>query len=326
MFCLRAVFVDNARARYGALVSQPVVAALGQATTHFVGLLPRLPDSEAYAPILEVSLQVGGAAAELSDLQRMEARRLLARRDGLEEQVREAGARLDDIIAELDESMQARACEEELEKLDSRIQRLGAVNLAAVEEYDEEKQRADHLRAQEADLVEALDKLEDAIRQIDKETRARFRATFESVNDRFKARFPKLFGGGEAYLELTGEDVLDAGVRVMARPPGKRNATIQLLSGGEKAMTAVALVFALFELNPAPFCMLDEVDAPLDDANVVRYCEVVREMSEQVQFIIVTHNKVTMELADQLNGVTMQEPGVSRLVSVDVQQAVALAG
>lgn len=280
---------------------------------------------EAAAAVHQCEQASQNVRARLQEMQLGE-QRLLARRDGLEEQVREAGARLDDIIAELDESMQARACEEELEKLDSRIQRLGAVNLAAVEEYDEEKQRADHLRAQEADLVEALDKLEDAIRQIDKETRARFRATFESVNDRFKARFPKLFGGGEAYLELTGEDVLDAGVRVMARPPGKRNATIQLLSGGEKAMTAVALVFALFELNPAPFCMLDEVDAPLDDANVVRYCEVVREMSEQVQFIIVTHNKVTMELADQLNGVTMQEPGVSRLVSVDVQQAVALAG
>ncbi len=265
-------------------------------------------------------------AREKRQQEQLGEQRLLARRDGLEEQLREAGVRIEDILGELDTDTQAAQCEQELEALDNRIQRLGAVNLAAVEEYEEEKQRADHLRAQEADLVSALDKLEEAIRQIDKETRSRFRATFESVNSKFKERFPKLFGGGEAYLELTGEDVLDAGVRVMARPPGKRNATIQLLSGGEKAMTAVALVFALFELNPAPFCMLDEVDAPLDDANVVRYCEVVREMSEHVQFIIVTHNKVTMELADQLNGVTMQEPGVSRLVSVDVQQAVALAG
>ena len=280
---------------------------------------------QAAAAVHQCEQASNNVRARLQEMQLGE-QRLLARRDGLEEQVREAGARISDLLSELEEGMQAQACEQELEKLETRIQRLGAVNLAAVEEYDEEKKRADDLRAQQADLVEALEKLEDAIRQIDKETRARFRATFEAVNERFKARFPKLFGGGEAYLELTGEDVLDAGVRVMARPPGKRNATIQLLSGGEKAMTAVALVFALFELNPAPFCMLDEVDAPLDDANVVRYCEVVREMSEQVQFIIVTHNKVTMELADQLNGVTMQEPGVSRLVSVDVQQAVALAG
>ncbi len=265
-------------------------------------------------------------ARERLQQERLGEQRLLARREGLEEKLREAGARLDEILDELDPALDAQACEQELERLETRIQRLGAVNLAAVEEYEEEKLRADQLREQQADLNSALDKLEDAIRQIDKETRSRFRATFEAVNTRFKARFPKLFGGGEAYLELTGEDVLDAGVRVMARPPGKRNATIQLLSGGEKAMTAVALVFALFELNPAPFCMLDEVDAPLDDANVVRYCEVVREMSEHVQFIIVTHNKVTMELANQLNGVTMQEPGVSRLVSVDVQEAVAMAG
>ncbi len=280
---------------------------------------------EAASRVLSCEQKAQQARSDKQELELTE-QRLLARRDGLDEQIREAGGRIDDILAELVADMQAQACEQELESLESRIQRLGAVNLAAVEEFEEENKRAEYLRAQEADLKEALEKLEDAIRQIDKETRARFRATFESVNDKFKARFPKLFGGGEAYLELTGEDVLDAGVRVMARPPGKRNATIQLLSGGEKAMTAVALVFALFELNPAPFCMLDEVDAPLDDANVVRYCEVVRQMSEHVQFIIVTHNKVTMELADQLNGVTMQEPGVSRLVSVDVQEAVAMAG
>ena len=141
----------------------------------------------------------------------------------------------------------------------------------------------------------------------------------------FRDRFPKLFGGGEAYLELTGEDLLDSGVRVMARPPGKRNSSIQLLSGGEKAMTAVALLLALFQLTPAPFCLMDEVDAPLDDANVGRFCEIVREMSENVQFIIITHNKITMELAAHLHGVTMQEPGVSRLVSVDVEKAAALA-
>ena len=265
-------------------------------------------------------------AREALQEQQFAEQRLLARREGLSEQFRQAGVRPDEVLADLPAETQLAACEEELGRLEERINRLGAVNLAAVEEYDQEKERADHLRAQEADLTEALEKLEDAIRQIDKETRNRFRQTFDAVNEKFQARFPKLFGGGEAYLELSGEDVLDAGVRVMARPPGKRNSSIQLLSGGEKALTAVSLVFALFELNPAPFCMLDEVDAPLDDANVVRYCEVVREMSDRVQFIIVTHNKITMELADQLNGVTMQEAGVSRLVSVDVQQAVALAG
>lgn len=160
--------------------------------------------------------------------------------------------------------------------------------------------------------------------QIDRETRALFKKTYDTVNAKFQERFPRLFGGGEAGLELMGDDVLSAGVKVMARPPGKRNASIALLSGGEKALTAVALVFALFELNPAPFCMLDEVDAPLDDANVVRFCDVVREMSEHVQFIVVTHNKVTMEMADALHGVTMQEAGVSRLVGVDVSAAVAM--
>ena len=160
---------------------------------------------------------------------------------------------------------------------------------------------------------------------MDSETKELFKQTFDKVDSVFRDRFPKLFGGGEAYLELTGDDLLDAGVRVMARPPGKRNSSIQLLSGGEKAMTAVALLLALFQLNPAPFCLMDEVDAPLDDANVGRFCDIVREMSQTVQFIIITHNKITMELAKQLHGVTMQEPGVSRLVSVDIEQAVEMA-
>jgi len=176
-----------------------------------------------------------------------------------------------------------------------------------------------------ADLNDALETLEGAIRKIDRETRTRFRETYDNVNDGFQRLFPKLFGGGHAYLELTGEDLLSAGITVMARPPGKRNSTIHLLSGGEKALSAVALVFAIFELNPAPFCMLDEVDAPLDDANVGRFCDIVREMSDKVQFVFITHNKVTMELARQLSGVTMQEPGVSRLVSVDLDAAVKMA-
>jgi chromosome segregation protein len=167
--------------------------------------------------------------------------------------------------------------------------------------------------------------LETAIRKIDKETRQRFQDTFDRVNAGLKEKFPRLFGGGHAYLEMTGENILDAGVAIMARPPGKRNSTIHLLSGGEKALTAVALVFSIFELNPAPFCLLDEVDAPLDEHNVGRFCDIVRDMSQTVQFIFITHNKYTMELASQLVGVTMSEPGVSRLVAVDVDEAVRMA-
>ena len=175
------------------------------------------------------------------------------------------------------------------------------------------------------DLEKALDTLLQAIRKIDVETRTRFKETFDLVNAKLQQLFPKLFGGGHAYLEMTGEDLLDTGVGLMARPPGKRNASIHLLSGGEKALTAIALVFSIFNLNPAPFCMLDEVDAPLDDANVGRFCEMVKEMSRTVQFIYITHNKVTMEMAEQLMGVTMHEAGVSRMVTVDVDEAVALS-
>ena len=217
------------------------------------------------------------------------------------------------------------SCTQQLDELGGKISRLGPINLAAIDEFKEESERKEYLDAQHADLSEALTTLENAIRKIDKETKSRFKETFEKVNLGFKELFPQLFGGGQAYLELTGDDLLSAGISVMARPPGKRNSTIHLLSGGEKALTAVALVFAIFKLNPSPFCMLDEVDAPLDDANVERYCEIVRKMSEDVQFIIITHNKITMELANQLVGVTMGEPGVSRLVTVDVDAAVQMA-
>ncbi|MBT8064508.1 MAG: AAA family ATPase, partial [Gammaproteobacteria bacterium] len=166
---------------------------------------------------------------------------------------------------------------------------------------------------------------ENAIAKIDRKTRTRFKETFERVNKGVQELFPRLFGGGHAYLELTGEDLLTTGVGIMAQPPGKRVSSLHLLSGGEKALTAVAFVFAIFRLNPAPFCLLDEVDAPLDDANVVRFSTMVREMSESVQFIVVTHNKITMEMARQLSGVTMREPGVSRLVQVDIEEAAALA-
>jgi chromosome segregation protein len=212
-----------------------------------------------------------------------------------------------------------------LENVQRSIQRLGAINLAAIDEFREQQERKHYLDQQNADLVTALETLETAIRKIDRETRARFKETFDKVNSRLGEMFSRLFGGGECYLDMTGDDLLTTGVAIMARPPGKRISTIYLMSGGEKALTAVALVFAIFELNPAPFCMLDEVDAPLDEANVGRFCELVRHMSEQVQFIFITHNKSTMELAENLIGVTMREAGVSRLVTVDMAEAVKLA-
>lgn len=263
------------------------------------------------------------AIAQDQELQ-LERERLASRQDALVEQMDEHGLSTQRAIDAIDPEHSLEGVQQSLEELERKLARLGPVNLAAVEEFEEESKRAEDLRAQDADLCDALDQLESAMAQIDRETRALFRKTYSEVNEGFKKRFPRLFGGGEAGLELIGDDVLTSGVRVMARPPGKRNASIALLSGGEKALTAVALVFALFELNPAPFCMLDEVDAPLDDANVVRFCEVVKEMSAQVQFIVVTHNKVTMEMADALHGVTMQEAGVSRLVGVDVKAAVAM--
>ncbi len=186
-------------------------------------------------------------------------------------------------------------------------------------------ERKEYLDKQNEDLSEALQTLETAIRKIDKETRTRFKETFDFLNTNLKEMFPILFGGGHAYLEMIGDDLLETGVTIMARPPGKRNSTIHLLSGGEKALTAVALVFAIFKLNPAPFCILDEVDAPLDDANTARFSELLNHMSAEVQFIFITHNKITMEIAGQLLGVTMYEAGVSRLVSVDVDEAVEMA-
>lgn len=256
--------------------------------------------------------------------QRLEWQSLTVRRKALQEQLHEDGYDLDGVLATLTADANEKAAEEELERIAARIQRLGAINLAAIDEYQQQSERKRYLDAQDADLVEALDTLENVIRKIDKETRNRFKETFDQINGGIQALFPKVFGGGSAYLELTGEDLLDTGVTIMARPPGKKNSTIHLLSGGEKALTALALVFAIFKLNPAPFCMLDEVDAPLDDANVGRYARLVKEMSQTVQFIYITHNKIAMEMADQLMGVTMHEPGCSRLVAVDVEEAMAL--
>ncbi|HIG36655.1 MAG TPA: hypothetical protein EYQ12_03490 [Oceanospirillaceae bacterium] len=209
-----------------------------------------------------------------------------------------------------------------LDQCQNRIKRLGAINLVAIEEYKQQQERKLFLDQQHEELIEALDSLEQAINKIDKETRARFKQTFDTVNQSLNDLFPKVFGGGRASLELTDDDMLSTGVTIMAQPPGKRNSSIHLLSGGEKALTAIALVFSIFQLNPSPFCMLDEVDAPLDDANVERYARLVKEMSAQVQFIYISHNKIAMEMATQLLGVTMQESGVSRLVTVDVEQAI----
>jgi chromosome segregation protein len=256
--------------------------------------------------------------------QRMDWQSLTVRRKTLQEQLLEDNYDLHGVLATLPAEANEQAWEDELERLAARIQRLGPINLAAIDEYQQQSERKRYLDAQNADLVEALDTLENVIRKIDKETRNRFKETFDQINGGLQALFPKVFGGGNAYLELTGEDLLDTGVTIMARPPGKKNSTIHLLSGGEKALTALALVFAIFKLNPAPFCMLDEVDAPLDDANVGRYARLVKEMSETVQFIYITHNKIAMEMADQLMGVTMHEPGCSRLVAVDVEEALAL--
>ncbi len=256
---------------------------------------------------------------------RMGWQEMAVRRQTLQEQVGEAGFEIQALLQELPEDADIGVWEKELETIGQRIQRLGPINLAAIDEYEQQSERKKYLDAQNADLTESLETLENAIRKIDRETRTRFKETFDKVNKGLQEKFPLLFGGGHAYLELTGDDLLDTGVTVMARPPGKRNSTIHLLSGGEKALTAVALVFSIFELNPSPFCMLDEVDAPLDEANVGRFCKLVKEMSEQVQFIFITHNKATMELATTLTGVTMHEPGVSRIVAVDVDEAVELA-
>jgi chromosome segregation protein len=269
-------------------------------------------------------------AREVQDLrgvletERVTRQELRVRRDTHAEQIREASADLAQVLAEMPAEATEAAWQERLERVGARIERLGPINLVAIEEFEELSQRKHYLDKQAEDLNQALTTLQEAIRKMDRETRARFKETFDKVNENFQAFFPRLFGGGSSYLELTENDLLEAGVAVMARPPGKRNSTIHLLSGGEKALAAVALLFSIFELNPAPFCLLDEVDAPLDDANVERYCETLKTMSSKTQLVYVTHNKISMELADILLGVTMSEPGVSRLVAVDVEQAMQM--
>jgi len=239
--------------------------------------------------------------------------------------ISESGIDINDIDRANYQDLSIEELQSELETIRSKIIRLGAINLAAPDEIAEERKRKDELDKQNEDLEEALEKLNKAISQIDKETKEKFIESFDAVNKRLKSIFPIMFGGGNAELSLTDNSYLNAGVKLMARPPGKKNSTLSQLSGGEKAMTALALVFALFELNPAPFCLLDEVDAPLDDLNTSRFINMVEEMSKKIQFIFITHNKVSMEKSDHLMGVTMQEAGVSRVVSVDVNQAVEFA-
>ena len=284
------------------------------------------------AGIREFETQRGTAEAVLEELRsqletaRVDRQGQTVRAQNLLDQLQATGLTLEAAREGLNEEASVDAWTEQLESVDRRINRLGPINLAAIDEFKSQSERKQYLDQQNDDLEAALETLLTAIRKIDRETRQRFKDTFETVNKRLGELFPKIFGGGHAYLELTGEDLLDTGVSLMARPPGKRNASVHLLSGGEKAMTALALIFAIFHLNPSPVCMLDEVDAPLDDANVERFAELIRDMSKEVQFVVITHNKLTMEMADQLMGVTMSEPGVSRLVSVDVEEAVAMAG
>jgi len=267
-----------------------------------------------------------GQAREAIGQARMRVQALSLRAESLSADVVEAGHDAQELCNQLPDAADPDQWANELAEIDRRIRRLEPVNLAAIQEFEEQSRRKDYLDAQNEDLTEALTTLETAIAKIDRETRSRFKDTFDRVNAGIQQLFPRLFGGGHAYLELVGDDLLTTGVAIMARPPGKRVSNISLLSGGEKALTAVSLVFAIFRLNPAPFCLLDEVDAPLDEANVGRFSELVREMSQEVQFVCVTHNKVTMEAAQQLCGVTMREPGVSRLVSVDLAEAAQLAG
>ena len=262
---------------------------------------------------------------ELLENLRLERQASKIEQSNIEKQVEDLGGDLSKIKVNLEESKTVEDYSNELESIETKISRLGAINLAAMEEYDQESKRKELLDDQHNELMEALETLERAISKIDKETRTTFKDTFDKLNISLSQSFPKLFGGGHAELVMLGDDLLTCGIGISARPPGKKNASVSQLSGGEKALTAIAVVFAFFELNPAPFCLLDEVDAPLDDLNTMRFIDLVDEMSQRVQFVYITHNKISMEKSKHLMGVTMQEPGVSRMVAVDVDQAVEMA-
>ena len=277
-----------------------------------------------YTRLSEYEQDVAAARDSLEE-QRMRMQELSVRSETLLEQITAGGYELDALVREIPKGAEEDTWQGKSVQLADKISKIGPVNLVAIEEFEEQSERKEYLDRQYDDLSEALSTLENVIRKIDRETKQRFKDTFESLNAGFQEFFPKLFGGGSATLQLTDDDLLLAGVTVMARPPGKRNSTIHLLSGGEKALTAVALLFSLFRLNPSPLCILDEVDAPLDDTNVERYCATLRTLSDRTQLVVVTHNKITMEAADVLLGVTMGEPGVSAIVSVDVDHAVEMA-
>jgi chromosome segregation protein len=272
---------------------------------------------------LATEQKLAPARERISDLRLKEQEARLTE-ESFASQLAEAQANEDELLPLLDEGVRASKLQAEINRLNEDIAGLGAVNLAALDELSTARERKTYLDSQSQDLTEAVATLETAIRRIDRETRERLQETFDTVNKHFGEMFPVLFGGGEARLLMTGEEILDAGVQVIARPPGKRNASIHLLSGGEKALTALSLVFSMFQLNPAPFCLLDEVDAPLDDSNTERFCGLVKKMSANTQFMFITHNKITMEMANQLIGVTMQEQGVSRVVAVDVDEALRM--
>ncbi|MFU2509420.1 chromosome segregation SMC family protein [Pseudoalteromonas sp. ASV78] len=287
--------------------------------------------SEAKTALTDKQTTLKASQAEMTQLQEqlqqhaLEEQSLLVKAQAALEPLDELQQNLKQVLAQLPENANINTHQGQLNKVAQSLGELGAVNLAAIDEFEQAQQRSQYLDAQVEDLTKALTTLEGAIGKIDRETKTRFKATFDQVNRDFAQLFPKVFGGGSAYLELTSDDLLESGVSIMARPPGKKNSTIHLLSGGEKALTALSLVFSIFRLNPAPFCMLDEVDAPLDDANVGRFCRLVEEMSQSVQFIYISHNKIAMEMAGRLTGVTMAEPGVSRVVAVDIEQAVQMA-
>ena len=272
---------------------------------------------------LQIESRIGPLRDRVGEL-RLKEQAAQINHDQFEQQLREANADEARLESEAEGAPRPSSLQGEITRLTQSIDELGAVNLAALEELQSSRERKTYLDSQATDLEEAVSTLEDAIRRIDRETRELLRETFDSVNRHFGSLFPVLFGGGEARLIMTGEEILDAGVQVMAQPPGKRNTSIHLLSGGEKALTAIALIFSMFQLNPAPFCLLDEVDAPLDDSNTERFCALVRRMSDQTQFLFISHNKLTMELAAQLVGVTMPESGVSRVVAVDIDEALRM--
>lgn len=299
-----------------------VEKSLSEARDRLAQFDNRLRDEQELLSGCEKGTETARAALEQAKIATQDVQ---VRLQTVEEQIQEHGQDLDELTQNLTDDASEAEWKEKAERISEKIKRLGPVNLVAIEEFEEQSERKGYLDNQHNDLMEALQTLETVMRKIDRETRARFKETFDTLNQGFAEFFPQLFGGGSAVLELTEDDLLTTGVTVMARPPGKRNSTIHLLSGGEKALTAVSLLFALFRLNPAPFCLLDEVDAPLDDANVERYCRTLRSLSERTQLIVITHNKITMETADVLLGVTMGEPGVSALVSVDVERAVQLA-